>query len=79
MLILFIKHSFPVFSAYNKKLPERTGRTLIREKTLKTAPVKTHSHLTVPGMKNKAFSSAPRPQRIRQLFGISGQRPADES
>lgn len=59
MLILFIKHSLPVFSAYNKKLPERTGRTLIREKTLKTAPVKTHSHLTVPGMKNKAFSSAP--------------------
>lgn len=55
MLILFIKHSLPVFSAYNKKLPERTGRTLIREKTLKTAPV----NLTVPGMKNKAFSSAP--------------------
>ncbi len=40
MLILFIKHSLPVFSAYNKKLPERTGRTRIREKTLKTAPVK---------------------------------------
>lgn len=55
MLILFIKHSLPVFSAYNKKLPERTGRTLIREKTLKTAPV----NLTVPGMKNKVFSSAP--------------------